>query len=452
MSLEQRQHPLDMRLIRPRNPGPSYVEDDDGVDEQEGTCISCNEDEILWLSDSDEDNNDAVFVEVETYSSYDYGSPEDQEYYYTNSSSKDPPPSGLVRIVKPVPVRLLWRPQDDKEPPPDVECGAEEDEWSVTSSSPTASHSNCSIPRALLFPSPFQALQAARDGLLLALSAAGGRTDGHAFRQCLTTLHEHYQQTGHDVRFSHNHSSSTTTAATSAANVSSEGTWLTLTQPVFRDCLGENDQGDPQYTLGRMSFQMFRPAPLVCSLQGNFNCVQATKQIPDVLQDILAPDDRASFCTYNGLCAFTVEANHTHSSPTTNTIAVDRPCRGILATHGYMCADRHTPNRHTVWITSGTMHANDTTEDTERWKTLFSKYHSSGGGGWFGTGAFGQNSSPDVVVDKDNYTQSYSFRRALGGHGVAYVDTLYLDPSLRIVRGHRGTLFVFSKLTASVQD
>ena len=65
MSLEQRQHPLDMRLIRPRNPGPSYVEDDDGVDEQEGTCISCNEDEMLWLSDNDEDNNDAVFVKVE---------------------------------------------------------------------------------------------------------------------------------------------------------------------------------------------------------------------------------------------------------------------------------------------------------------------------------------------------------------------------------------------------
>lgn len=40
----------------------------------------------------------------------------------------------------------------------------------------------------------------------------------------------------------------------------------------------------------------------------------------------------------------------------------------------------------------------------------------------------------------------YEFTRPLGGHGVAFVDLLYVDESLRIVRGHRGTVFVFSKL------
>ena len=40
----------------------------------------------------------------------------------------------------------------------------------------------------------------------------------------------------------------------------------------------------------------------------------------------------------------------------------------------------------------------------------------------------------------------YEFTRPLGGHGVAYVDVLYLDNSLRVVRGHRGTFFVFSRL------
>ena len=68
--------------------------------------------------------------------------------------------------------------------------------------------------------------------------------------------------------------------------------WLTLTKPNFFDCLGDNDQGDPMYTLSRMSFNMFSPANLICSLQGNFNSVELlvndgerTMPVPKSLSD-----------------------------------------------------------------------------------------------------------------------------------------------------------------------
>lgn len=53
-----------------------------------------------------------------------------------------------------------------------------------------------------------------------------------------------------------------------------EGMWLTLSKPTYKDNLGPNQEGDPQYTLGRMAFDMFRPTQLVCSIQGNFNQVK----------------------------------------------------------------------------------------------------------------------------------------------------------------------------------
>ena len=46
-----------------------------------------------------------------------------------------------------------------------------------------------------------------------------------------------------------------------------------LTKPTYLDCLGVNARGDPMYTLGRMSFEMFRPGDLVLSVDAVFNPV-----------------------------------------------------------------------------------------------------------------------------------------------------------------------------------
>ena len=50
-----------------------------------------------------------------------------------------------------------------------------------------------------------------------------------------------------------------------------EGQWFTLTKPTYQDCLGFNDDGNPLYHLGRMSFEMFMPGDLVCAIQAVFN-------------------------------------------------------------------------------------------------------------------------------------------------------------------------------------
>jgi len=43
---------------------------------------------------------------------------------------------------------------------------------------------------------------------------------------------------------------------------------------------------------------------------------------------------------------------------------------------------------------------------------------------------------------EDDGTMSFKLNRPIGGHGVTYVDILYLDQDMRILRGNAGGLFV----------
>lgn len=47
---------------------------------------------------------------------------------------------------------------------------------------------------------------------------------------------------------------------------------------------------------------------------------------------------------------------------------------------------------------------------------------------------------------EDDGTMEFELTRPIGGHGTAYTDVLFLDKSLRIVQGHRGSLFVMTRV------
>jgi hypothetical protein len=107
-------------------------------------------------------------------------------------------------------------------------------------------------------------LSARREALLQALAISGGDAQNEAFVKTIDPLSEVFEQQDVDTRVM------TGIATTQSVH----GTWLTLTKPTFFGNLGENDSGDPMYTLGRMTFDMFSPTNLVCSLQGNFNSIE----------------------------------------------------------------------------------------------------------------------------------------------------------------------------------
>ena len=127
--------------------------------------------------------------------------------------------------------------------------------------------------------------------------------------------------------------------------------------------------------------------------------------------------------------------------------SVHRPIRGLLTTTGYMMADADSSGRHSLWITGGTMEPNSAPQDVEAWKALFGNTpaRSMGAAAKLLAIKFLLGAVVDDTMDADTGLMEYRFSRPVGGIGKAYTDTLYTDDSLRIVRGHRGTVFVFSK-------
>eukprot|EP00985_Skeletonema_marinoi_P035331 scaffold46293_cov161-Skeletonema_marinoi.AAC.1 len=142
-----------------------------------------------------------------------------------------------------------------------------------------------------------------------------------------------------------------------------DGQWFTLTKPTYSDCLGFNDDGDPLYRLGRMSFEMFFPGDLICAIQAVFNPIMkvvppsskgpSSISVPKTLQEevkrALANDSGAVLKTYHIVVAFTIEPYSPSFGADSPNRIVSSPIRGIMTTYGYVLADPTTPDRLPVW-------------------------------------------------------------------------------------------------------
>ena len=150
------------------------------------------------------------------------------------------------------------------------------------------------------------------------------------------------------------------------------------------------------------------------------------------------------------ITAFTIETSLA-AYPDAPNKAVHQPIRGLLTTMGYMMTDTKESevicNRNSLWITGGTMAPNNTPKDVSAWKALFGSVppRTMGANAKLLAMKWLLGAVVDDSMDELTGNLQYSFTKPIGGHGKAYSDTLYADHSLRIIRGHRGTLFVFSK-------
>jgi hypothetical protein len=112
---------------------------------------------------------------------------------------------------------------------------------------------------------------AAKEALLEDLKRSGGETTSPKFTACLEVLQAYYHSKGFDARW----------LGDEAPSFPVEGKWLTLSKPTFSDCLGPNEKGKLRYTLGRMSFDMFRPTHLKCSINHSFNSISPLPDASD---------------------------------------------------------------------------------------------------------------------------------------------------------------------------
>jgi hypothetical protein len=286
-------------------------------------------------------------------------------------------------------------------------------------------------------------IQQAKDNVLQSLASTKGDVDSEKFQATVDPLQKYFSKQELDTR------------PHVVGSDSIDGMWLTLSKPTFFGCLGENDNGDPMYTLGRMSFDMFSPTNLVCSLQGNFNPVEVVNAedrmsmldlVPKGLREEVESGETV-LRTYHIVTAFTIEPSLA-AYPDAPNRDVTRPIKGIMTTYGYSLPDPNTPNRHSIWFTGGRIEPNNDSVDIRGWKKLFSIHppkHSFGEKAKLLAVKLLMGATVPEEMAEDG-SMEYVFTRPLGGHGMAYMDVIYIDDSMRIVRGHRGTTFVFSRV------
>jgi hypothetical protein len=302
-------------------------------------------------------------------------------------------------------------------------------------------------------------IEKARDDMLHNLAISDGDVESKDFETKLDPLQAYFLGKEVDTRSMSHHqlpdSVQTSVSRASVAN-SVEGTWLTLSKPNWFGKLGENDNGDPLYTLGRMSFDMFSPTNLICSIQGNFNRINIVsgedrkamlEAVPKKLREEVE-SGKTALRTYHIVTAFTIEPSMA-AFPDAPNKDVIHPIRGIITTYGYSLPDPETPNRHSVWFTGGRIEPNNDMSDILPWKNLFTLHppiHSFGEKAKLLAVKLLMGATIPEEVDPEDGSMNYVFTRPLGGHGMAYVDVLYMDESLRIVKGQRGTTYVFSRV------
>ena len=298
-----------------------------------------------------------------------------------------------------------------------------------------------------------------RDDILHTLAISDGDVDSNDFKSKVDPLEKYFLGKHLDTRSLSRHvpiDVLETSVSNASVSNSIEGMWLTLSKPNWFGKLGHNDNGDPMYTMGRMSFDMFSPTNLICSIQGNFNHIEIVGEedrkamlhlVPKKLREEVE-SGKTVLRTYHVVTAFTIEPSMA-AFPNAPNKDVMRPIRGIMTTYGYSLPDPDTPNRHSIWFTGGRIEPNNDVSDIKLWKDFFKLHppkHSFGEKAKLLAVKLLMGATIPQEIDPDDGSMNYVFTRPLGGHGMAYVDTVYMDESLRIMRGHRGTTFVFSRV------
>jgi hypothetical protein len=224
-----------------------------------------------------------------------------------------------------------------------------------------------------------------------------------------------------------------------------EGEFSTLTTPTFPGRLKAltKDQEDiVQYTLGRISFNIFQPNKLVCTLRSVRNPVR--------LRTVPMKDGRTTF-SYHMMLDIII---HTPDGG-------DLPATMINEAYCYEHPDVN--NRLLVTFTGGTlMPGNEIINDTKKltlWETTLKGAYQKADEersymGWFFHYflklLLGLTLPSDLNNHQDILKNTFHFdmKRSPTGH----MDILYLDEDLRITRGNRGTIVIAERAAVTMPE
>jgi hypothetical protein len=106
-----------------------------------------------------------------------------------------------------------------------------------------------------------------------------------------------------------------------------------------------------------------------------------------------------------------------------------------------------------VWFSGGSLEVQDEEANLSEWKELFDEnafpHRNLGEYARVLAARMLLGAQMPETVAEDG-AMSYTLKRPIGGHGQVFCDVLYADDTMRVMKGHRGSVFVFSRVPASV--
>ncbi len=129
-----------------------------------------------------------------------------------------------------------------------------------------------------------------RSELVDALQCVQGDVTTKRFTSSLEVLSRFYKASGRDARVNPWGGGSSTAVGGPAGADLLEGSWVNISRPNYVECLGQNAENDFMYTLGRMSFDIFQPSNLICSVQSTHNTIRMIgerEELPDCVPNSL---------------------------------------------------------------------------------------------------------------------------------------------------------------------
>lgn len=230
------------------------------------------------------------------------------------------------------------------------------------------------------------------------------------------------------------------------------GQWKTVTTPPFPGKLPKQEDDDDErtkFTLGRMSFGMFKPTNSVCAVNHIINVVKPVDSITDVNEGSKECADRTKSSWEQAYC---IEVSMDVLVPK-GGLTVKLPAK--LVNTG-VCEPKDS-KKLGIKFSGGSLVPNfdpsreENSSLIETWKEVFENAISKDGS---------QQSYFDMAktylvhtlmkwmmgleppVDREDFTQTYVIKRPY----VGFVDIMYIDEDLRITKGNRGTIVVVEKL------
>ncbi|KAL7482968.1 hypothetical protein ACHAW6_014103 [Cyclotella cf. meneghiniana] len=221
------------------------------------------------------------------------------------------------------------------------------------------------------------------------------------------------------------------------------GRWRTITTPPFPGRLPD-DGGKAKYTLGRMSFNMFKPTKAVCEIHEIVNAIEPLGHGESADEQVSSWEQ-----SYNSEVLMEISVPRTKEAEETTVL----PAKLI----NYGVCTPASPTRLGVKFQRGTLKPNFdmTLKENEMrakaWEETFEGAIAKEAEAQSVLGKLATGASNVLMklmmgleppVDCVDFTQTYTITRPIAGH----LDILYMDEDLRISKGNRGTIVVVERI------